>query len=651
MQAMTQAVARRAGATLDPWKPGKVERRTEASKTETKAESKQQEKQPNDYTEYCKRLQQHIDETDYLTRRGISTGVIHAHAIGYTDHYKGLPGGAVVFFSDDCHSYNARNVLDTGDRYRNGAGDKKQLWNAAALDGSRPVYVTEGIIDALSIETVGGVACSPLSAGDGKLLLEAIDERMKAGKAIPPILVCFDDDDPGKKAAAGLLDDLAARHVYAIDAREVLALDCKDANESLQKDPEWLRISVKAVEAKAVEEEAAARQRLQDEADRAAGLASAYVDVLKEQFSQPLPPLSTGFPQLDGLLGGGLYPGMYIVGALSGAGKTTFCLQVAENLAAVSRDVLYISLEMSRAELVAKAVSRHTYQIALERTGWKPLQQGGDEDKDTEAPLRDMAMSARDVMTGARWKYLSDVKRDVLQEAFETFKQRAGRHLYIIESVGATPVDPPEPTTLGQAADAAKVQRTKSIREYVQEITAKSGRPPVVVIDYLQILATPDPRLSDKQATDRNIFALKQLQREYSLAIIGISSLNRQNYTEPATMAALKESGSLEYTSDSVLIFQPWGYDLQELEKPGERAKRLHNLHEKNKELKKAGRSIQVQLKILKNRFGATDSQCYDFYGRYGLYCETFGEPLGKSEMAEAEAMFKGVNFDETPVI
>ena len=44
--------------------------------------------------------------------------------------------------------------------------------------------------------------------------------------------------------------------------------------------------------------------------------------------------ISTGFPALDDLLDGGLYPGLYSMGAITSLGKTTFALQIADYIAA-----------------------------------------------------------------------------------------------------------------------------------------------------------------------------------------------------------------------------------------------------------------------------------------------------------------------------
>lgn len=74
-------------------------------------------------------------------------------------------------------------------------------------------------------------------------------------------------------------------------------------------------------------------------------------------------PKSTGFKTLDEVIDGGLYPGLYVLGAPSSAGKTTFCIQLCDGMARRGERVLFFSLEMSREEIVSKSVSRLTYEL------------------------------------------------------------------------------------------------------------------------------------------------------------------------------------------------------------------------------------------------------------------------------------------------
>ena len=68
--------------------------------------------------------------------------------------------------------------------------------------------------------------------------------------------------------------------------------------------------------------------------------------------------ISTGFPRLDGILGGGfIRGGLYILGARPAVGKSTFSLNLADGIAG---NLLFVSLEMSPEQILAKRVSRFT---------------------------------------------------------------------------------------------------------------------------------------------------------------------------------------------------------------------------------------------------------------------------------------------------
>lgn len=56
--------------------------------------------------------------------------------------------------------------------------------------------------------------------------------------------------------------------------------------------------------------------------------------------------ISTGFTQLDESIGGGLHPGVAMVGARPKVGKTTMCINIGYNIASRNIPVLYLDTEM-----------------------------------------------------------------------------------------------------------------------------------------------------------------------------------------------------------------------------------------------------------------------------------------------------------------
>ena len=137
-----------------------------------------------------------------------------------------------------------------------------------------------------------------------------------------------------------------------------------------------------------------------------------------------------------------------------------------------------------------------------------------------------------------------------------------------------------------------------------------TGRKPLVIIDYLQIIAPFDMRATDKQNTDKAVVELKRAIRDYDVPIFAISSFNRENYTSPVNIASFKESGAIEYTSDVLMALQFKGMDYLKKEDgkyEDEKSRtariiQLRHEHEKNAEI--PGKAQELQLKILKNRNG-----------------------------------------------
>ena len=88
---------------------------------------------------------------------------------------------------------------------------------------------------------------------------------------------------------------------------------------------------------------------------------------------------------------------------------------------------------------------------------------------------------------------------------------------------------------------------------------AASDEKPIVIIDYLQIIAptlingrVPDTRTS----IDHIIHTLKAMQSAEDMTVFVISSLNRQNYLTPIDFESFKESGMIEYSCDVLMGLQ-----------------------------------------------------------------------------------------------
>jgi replicative DNA helicase len=277
------------------------------------------------------------------------------------------------------------------------------------------------------------------------------------------------------------------------------------------------------------------------------------------------PKLTSGFHALDVCMGGTFYPGLYILGAISSLGKTTLLLQIADHLACSGADVLYFSLEQSRFELTSKLLSRRMHANGADVT-------------------------AIDIRRGKHRQEVAQEERHLSEEA--------GSHLTIVPCNFETNV--------------------YGIVDKVKQHIERTGRRPIVFIDYLQIIPPADPRMTDKFSTDTNVHELKRLQADNDLVMFVVSSLNRVNYEAPVDFESFKESGGIEYTADVV-----WGLQLTILNDKLFTKEKNALLKRKKANEAKGEIPRSVDLVCRKNRYGRSDyAVSFEYDPRYDTFKE-----------------------------
>lgn len=311
---------------------------------------------------------------------------------------------------------------------------------------------------------------------------------------------------------------------------------------------------------------------------------------------------ASGFNRIDKLLDGGFYAGLYVVGAISGLGKTTFINNIADNMAKAGRKVVYISLEMATEEIIAKSISRLSYELAA------------------KYKHKTFAKDTRQILNGKLWDAYSRDEKQIIENAIATYKEYAG-NIFIYEApLGATGFS------------------VYDVRKIVEEHAAPDALPPVVIIDYLQILQPPADRanLDSKRNMDLAITTLKQISRDYNAPVIAISSFNRTNYNEGVSFAALKESGAIEYTADVVIGLQYDGVEKiandEHVANEKERVIKIKKLMEQNEIDAAKGEPQRIQVKLLKNRNGVKGSAYLNFLPKYNYFYEEKARPAEPAE-------------------
>ncbi len=219
----------------------------------------------------------------------------------------------------------------------------------------------------------------------------------------------------------------------------------------------------------------------------------------------------TGFPNLDSVTGGMNRSDLVILAARPGMGKTSFALNLAMNVAHNSgKEVAIYSLEMSMEQLVTRMLS-------------------------TKAKV-------------------------------DSYKLRTGR------------LDPKEWASLAESADLLadmNIYLSETSGVTVSQMKAQLRRRPnlgMVVIDYLQLMSSPDKndnRVLEISAITRN---LKLMAKELNVPVLLLSQLNRAVEQRPdkhPQLADLRDSGSIEQDADIILfLYNDFYYHREKAERP-----------------------------------------------------------------------------------
>ena len=211
--------------------------------------------------------------------------------------------------------------------------------------------------------------------------------------------------------------------------------------------------------------------------------------------------ISTGFPRLDKLIGGGLGKGtLTVIGARTSVGKSTYAENIAENVANAGHRVVFVSIEMDPQQVAYRFAKR-----------------GGLSEATLEYGAEDPASL----------------------EGLERFiKHRMGMPLFIHN----------EPM-----ADTVR------IRSMLNQTVAEHGDVDLLVVDYLQLMTdTFGGKLPEHLRLGMITKTLKGMAREYQLPIVLITQLNRNSdqrgvLPEPR-LSDIRESGRIEEDADVVLF-------------------------------------------------------------------------------------------------
>ena len=501
------------------------------------------------YLKECEGALKGSEGEKYLHERGFNDKILKECHVGYDESKKSI----VLPYIRENDYYITRSI--EGKEYRKPKGKSEPLYQLG--EKSSIVYVTEGQIDAMSLYQSGVQYVVAIGGGGTEKLKNIYDKKIDMLKRA---VIVRDNDEAGKATSQRIKEML--NKVGIVSVVVAPPEEYKDSNEILAKNEERLKYLVGEWEEEASELPIKAPRNMEKYL-----MEGLKVDLKRFQRYKDR---KTGFSNLDEETS--LYPGLYVLGAISSLGKTTFAHQMADQLSANGNRVLYFSLEQNQLEIASKGLSRLMARINATK-----------------------AVSAIQIRRG----YWSEE----LEEAIEKYKE-IGRNEEVIECDFDTTI-----------AD---------IVEYVEQYIETEGESPVVMIDYLQVIR-PEGTRPLRESIDANVKALKKLQSENDIVVMVISSLNRLNYMSSVDFESFKESGGIEYTADVV-----WGLQLKEITKDGFERKSINDKREAIRQAKLAN-PRELELVCLKNRYGRSSYKCgFKYYAQYDLFVpenEYFEEP------------------------
>lgn len=536
-----------------------------------------------DYADYVARAHAALSGSEgesYLVGRGFTAETLERFKMGFDpEHY--FPGrgtfAAVVFPYDPKGHYCGWRAIGEKhfDKPKTEEAGPEPIFNAGALYCGEPVFVVESQLDSITIEQSGGRAVAIGGTGGKNKIIKQLERRPPAG----PLILCLDMDEPGRKATAEIGAALEERKVFCVDgAAAIMGEGCKDPNEVLQtKGPEELAAAVAEV---AEETRAQYSLQLQEaEAERekrtGPGMVDDFLERVQTRIYEPIP---TGINDIDAALDGGFMRQQLItLGAAPGAGKTALAQWIFEGLAARGYDCVFLNLEMSRDQILARSLSRYMAQ-------------------------RGRKMSNVRMLRGYLW---TDEERADVMAAKEDYNREIASHLIYNPGEGIT-------------------ASLDSILEYLeaeaQRAEAQGKRAPFCVLDYLQILKGGE-REDGTETIKRAVVSLKAFAMKHDTLVFLIMAHNRKsNESGAVTMESGRDTSAIEYSGDTQI-----GLTFTRCLKGWIDDKGVKHEKGKNPDDLTAEDRKHITLKIVKGRFGGTGRRVeLHFEGETMTYTQTY---------------------------
>lgn len=226
--------------------------------------------------------------------------------------------------------------------------------------------------------------------------------------------------------------------------------------------------------------------------------------------SEAYKPMRTGMTDFDRLLNGGIMKqSLVILSAAPGTGKTTLTQQIFETMAKDGNTVVFLNLEMSREQLLARSVSR-----IVKRKGG--------------------TLTASDILQGYKW---TDEQRRQATEAATEYRNDIAPNMHYNPD--------------GCTTDLQSI--TEALTREAETAIADGKNAPVVVLDYLHLVTTTQ-REEQSEIVKKTVAALKDYAIKFDTFVFAISATNRtSNSRGTISLDSSRDTSAIEYTADIAL--------------------------------------------------------------------------------------------------
>ena len=229
----------------------------------------------------------------------------------------------------------------------------------------------------------------------------------------------------------------------------------------------------------------------------------------------------TGFPLLDEAIGGGFRAGsLNLLGGPQGQGKTMFALQAARAAVKMGRSAVFFSYELEADALVQRLVATEAGEL-------DPY----------EAP---------------------DLSK--IRSIFEGTDGGSGG---LLERMATTSTGTEALLRVSEYADRLVVHRSTAthtdiieINDTVKKVMGDTGEPPLILVDYLQKIATPLSDLDEDARITKITEQLKDVAIEFDCPVFAVAAMDHEGLEPGARMRTrhMRGSTALSYEPDVVLI-------------------------------------------------------------------------------------------------